>query len=79
MQGCTPLYSPNALNPCCKVTGDQGCRKSATPHPWSVYPLPVKAGFVIKCCGDERSLNARRVNLKNFFAELKRRKADLLS
>jgi hypothetical protein len=27
----------------------------------------------VECCRDERFVNARRVNAKNFFAELKRR------
>jgi hypothetical protein len=27
----------------------------------------------VECCRDERFVKARRVNLKNFFAELKRR------
>jgi TolB-like protein/cytochrome c-type biogenesis protein CcmH/NrfG len=29
--------------------------------------------FQVECCGDERFVKARTVNLKNFFAELKRR------
>jgi hypothetical protein len=29
--------------------------------------------FQVECCGDERFVKARRVNPKNFFAELKRR------
>jgi hypothetical protein len=31
--------------------------------------------FQVECCGDERFVKARRVNAKNFFAELKRRNA----
>jgi hypothetical protein len=29
-------------------TGYQGCRESRILHPWVVYPLRVKAGFVIR-------------------------------
>ncbi len=31
--------------------------------------------FKVECCRDERFVKARRVNPKNFFAELKRRNA----
>jgi len=37
------------------------------------------ARIKVKWFRDERFVKARRVNPKNFFAELKRRKADLLS
>jgi hypothetical protein len=46
---------------------------SSSPVVWGVARAFQVTRINVECCRDERFVKARRVNAKNFFAELKRR------
>ena len=58
------------MQQCCRVAG---IRAAATLVVLDVARAFQVTRIKVECCGDERFVKARRVNPKNFFAELKRR------